>query len=79
MGLANVELHQAFIENLPVPDEWADVIISNGVINLAPDKKRVLGEMNRVLAPGGRLQVGDIIVQRAVPDSAKRNIDLWAG
>lgn len=79
MGLHHVELHQAYIEELPVPDEWADVIISNGVINLAPDKKRVFAEMHRVLRPDGRLQIGDIIVQKAVPESAKRNIDLWAG
>jgi arsenite methyltransferase len=79
MGAENVELHQAYIEDVPVPDGWADVIISNGVINLAPDKKRVFAEMQRILRPGGRLQIGDIVVQKAVPDSAKRNIDLWAG
>jgi ubiquinone/menaquinone biosynthesis C-methylase UbiE len=79
MDLTNVELHQGYIEDIPVEDGWADVIISNGVINLAPDKKKVFREMHRVLKPGGRLQIGDIIVQKAVPESAKRNIDLWAG
>ena len=79
MGLGNVEVRQGYIEDLPLPDGWADVLISNGVINLAPDKRRVFEEMARVLRPGGRLQIGDIIVQRAVSDSAKRNIDLWAG
>lgn len=79
MGLGNVALQQGYIEDLPVPDGWADVVISNGVINLAPDKRRVFREIHRVLKPGGRLQIGDIIVQKAVPESAKRNIDLWAG
>lgn len=79
MALGNIEFQQAYIENVPVPDGWADVIISNGVINLAPDKGLVFEEMNRILNPGGRVQIGDIIVQKAVPESAKRNIDLWAG
>jgi len=78
-GATNIDLHLGYIENIPLPDASADVIISNGVINLAPDKKRVFQEMHRVLKPKGRLQVGDIIVQKAVPESAKRNIDLWAG
>ncbi len=79
MGLTNIELHQGYIEAIPVDDEWADVIISNGVINLAPDKRKVFREMHRVLKADGRLQIGDIVVQKAVPESAKRNIDLWAG
>jgi 2-polyprenyl-3-methyl-5-hydroxy-6-metoxy-1,4-benzoquinol methylase len=79
MELANIEFKQAYIEDLPVPDAWADVVISNGVINLVPDKRRVFREMHRVLKPGGRAQIGDIVVQKAVPESAKRNIDLWAG
>ncbi len=78
-GLENVEFHQSYAEELPVPDGWADVVISNGVLNLMPDKAAVLGEMFRVLKPGGRLQVGDILVQRAVPEGAKRKIDLWTG
>ena len=60
-------------------DGWADVVISNGVVNLCPDKLQVLREMYRVLRPGGRLQIGDILVQKPVPDSAKRDIDLWKG
>jgi len=75
----NIDFHLGYIENIPLPDASADVIISNGVINLAPDKRRVFAEMRRVLKPDGRLQIGDIIVQKAVPESAKRNIDLWAG
>jgi ubiquinone/menaquinone biosynthesis C-methylase UbiE len=55
------------------------VVISNGVLNLMPDKDAVLEEMSRVLKPGGRLQIGDILVQKAVPESAKRKIDLWTG
>jgi SAM-dependent methyltransferase len=78
-GVENVEFREAYMEAMPVPDAWADVLISNGVLNLTPDKGRVLGEMFRVLRPGGRLQMGDIMVQREVPDGAKRNIDLWTG
>jgi len=55
------------------------VVISNGVVNLCPDKVQVFREMFRVLRPAGRIQVGDILVQKAVPDSAKRDIDLWTG
>jgi arsenite methyltransferase len=76
---AQVQFEHGVMENLPVPNNWADVIISNGVINLAPDKKKVLREMHRVLKPGGRLQIADILVQREVPESAKRKIDLWTG
>ncbi len=60
-------------------DEWADVIISNGVFNLCPNKPAVLREMYRVLKPGGRMQIGDILVQKAIPEEAKRDIDLWTG
>jgi arsenite methyltransferase len=77
--LGNVEFHQSYAEELPVPDGWADVVISNGVLNLMPDKAAVLEEMVRVLKPDGRLQIGDILVQKAVPESAKRKIDLWTG
>jgi arsenite methyltransferase len=79
MGAANVEFRQGFAEELPAADEWADVVISNGVMNLFPDKSVGLGEMARVLKPGGRLQIGDILVEKPVPESAKRNIDLWKG
>jgi len=78
-GLDNVEFREGVAEALPVPDAWADVVVSNGVLNLFPDKLAGLGEMARVLKPGGRLQIGDILVERSVGDGAKRNIDLWKG
>jgi SAM-dependent methyltransferase len=78
-GLDQVEFREGYAEALPVLDGWADVIISNGVLNLMPDKSAVLQEMARVLKPTGRLQIGDILVQKAVPESAKRKIDLWTG
>lgn len=79
IGATNVEFRQGLAEELPVSDAWADVVISNGVLNLFPDKSAGLQEMARVLQPGGRLQIGDILVQKAVPQGAKRNIDLWKG
>ncbi len=79
IGLGQVEFRTGFMEDLPISDGWADVIISNGVFNLSPNKERVLQEMVRVLKPGGRLQIADIIVQQEVPESAKRKIDLWTG
>jgi arsenite methyltransferase len=78
-GARNVEFREGHAEELPVEDGWADVVISNGVLNLCPDKVQVLREVHRILKPGGRIQIGDIIVQKAVPDSAKRDIDLWKG
>ena len=66
-------------EELPVEDGWADIIISNGVVNLCPDKPRVFAELNRVLKPGGRLQIADILVSKPVPEEAKSEIDLWTG
>ncbi len=78
-GLDNVEFREGFGEALPVLNGWADVIISNGVLNLMPDKSAALAEMARVLKPDGRLQIADILVEKAVPDNAKRNIDLWTG
>jgi arsenite methyltransferase len=78
-GVGNVEFRHGMAEELPVPDGWADVVISNGVLNLFPDKLAGLAEMARVLGPGGRLQIGDILVDRSVGDGAKRNIDLWKG
>jgi ubiquinone/menaquinone biosynthesis C-methylase UbiE len=77
--LFNAEFLEGFAESLPVPDGWADVIISNGALNLMPDKTAALKEMARALKPGGRLQIGDILVTKAVPASAKRKIDLWTG
>ena len=76
---SQLQFEHGIIEDLPIADHWADVIISNGVINLAPDKERVLREMYRVLKPDGRLQIADILVQKEVPESAKRKIDLWTG
>ena len=76
-GLSNVEFHEAYAESLPVPDESVDAVISNGVINLCPDKMAVMAEINRVLKPGGRIQIGDMVVHKAVPDDAKADIDLW--
>jgi len=78
-GLSNVEFIEDFSEQLPVPTEWADVIISNGAVNLSPDKDMVFSELFRVLKPGGRLQIADILVQKPVPNYAKNNLDLWAG
>jgi len=78
-GLTNVEFREGFGEALPVEDSWADVVISNGVLNLMPDKDAALREMARVLKPGGRLQIGDILVQKPVPQDAKEDISLWTG
>jgi arsenite methyltransferase len=78
-GIDNVEFREAYMEALPVPDGWADVVISNGVLNLTPDKQKALGEMSRVLRSGGRLQIADILVSREVPEGAKKKIDLWTG
>ena len=78
-GITNVTFREGYAEGLPVPDGWADVVISNGVLNLMPNKSAALQEMTRVLKPGGRLQIGDILVQKPVPESARRQIDLWTG
>jgi SAM-dependent methyltransferase len=78
-GIENVEFRQGYGEELPIDDGWADVVISNGVLNLFPDKTAGLKDMARVLKPMGRLQIGDILVQKAVPDSGKSQIDLWTG
>ena len=79
MGLANVELHQGLIESLPLEDESVDVVISNGVIDLVPDKDPVFGEIDRVLRPGGRLQIADVVIHTAVSEDARNRIDLWTG
>ena len=78
-GLKNVTIKQGIFEELPVDDGWADVVISNGAINLAPDKHDIFRELNRVLKPGGRLQVADILVDKLIPEGARRNIGLWTG
>jgi arsenite methyltransferase len=77
MGHRNVEFRQGLIEDLPVESGWADVVISNGVINLCADKRKVFAEVMRVLKPGGRLQFADIANGKEVPAGALRNIDLW--
>lgn len=77
MGFDNMEFREGLLEDIPVEDAWADVVISNGVINLCADKKLVFDELWRVLRPGGRLQFGDIANGKPVPESAVQNIDLW--
>ena len=77
MGLHQVEFRQGFAEELPVPDASVDVAISNGVINLCPDKYKAFEEVFRTLKPGGRLYLADIVVHKPVPDAAKANVDLW--
>jgi arsenite methyltransferase len=79
MGLANVELHESLIEALPLDDASVDVVISNGVIDLVPDKDAVLDEIDRVLRPGGRLQLGDVVIHHEVSEDARTRIDLWTG
>ena len=79
MGLTNVELHESLIESLPVPDASIDVVISNGVIDLVPDKDVVFDEIDRVLRPGGRLQIADVVIHTEVSEDARDRIDLWTG
>ena len=79
LGLANVDARHGFAEDLPVEDGSVDVVISNGVINLCPDKAAVMRQVHRVLRPGGRIQIADIYVQREVQQDAKDDIDLWSG
>jgi SAM-dependent methyltransferase len=78
MGLGNVEVHECLIESLPVDDGSVDVVISNGVIDLVPDKDSVLAEIDRVLRPGGRVQLADVVVHTEVSEDARKRIDLWA-
>jgi SAM-dependent methyltransferase len=79
MGLSNVEFVEAEAEDLPFPAEHFDVVISNGVIDLIPDKDAVFSELHRVLVPGGRLQIADVTIQNPVSEEGRRNIDLWTG
>lgn len=77
LAQSNVEFREGLAERLPVEDGWADVVISNGVINLCPDKRAVFSEIYRVLRPGGLLQFADIANGKPVPEAAMRNVDLW--
>jgi arsenite methyltransferase len=79
LGLTNVETRHGYAEELPLDDNTADLLISNGVINLTPDKLVTLREIARVVKPGGRIQIADIVVGRPVPQDAKDDIELWFG
>jgi arsenite methyltransferase len=79
MGLGNVELHESLIEALPLENASVDVVISNGVIDLVPDKDAVFDEIDRVLRPGGRLQLADVVIHNEVSEDARARIDLWTG
>ncbi len=79
IGADNVEFRHGFLEALPIEDGWADVVISNGVINLCPDKVAAFDEAWRILKPGGVMQFADIANGVDVPEEAKRHIDLWTG
>lgn len=78
-GLANVELRQGDLLELPLESDSADVVISNGVLNLAPDKRRAFSEVFRVLRPGGRFLYADIAVAAELPEAIRRDVDLWSG
>jgi arsenite methyltransferase len=78
-GLSNVHLYEALIEALPLDDASVDVVISNGVIDLVPDKDAVFAEIDRVLRPGGRLQIADVVIHTEVSEDARERIDLWTG
>ncbi len=78
-GLTNVEVYQADATAIPLPDGAVDVVISNGVLNLVPEKEKAFREIHRVLRPGGRLQLADIVLDVELEERARRNIDLWAG
>ena len=79
MGATNVEFIAGEVESLPFPDASFDVVISNGVIDLIPDKDVVFAALFRVLVPGGRIQIADVTIQQPVSEEGKRNIDLWTG
>jgi ubiquinone/menaquinone biosynthesis C-methylase UbiE len=78
-GLRHVEVRGGDATRLPVPDRSVDVVISNGVLNLVPEKERAVAEIARVLEPGGRVQIADIIIGEVLPETALRDIDLWTG
>lgn len=79
LGLENVRYVEGDAERLPLADESFDVVTSNGVIDLIPDKDAVFSELHRVLRPGGRVQLADVTIQRPVSEEGRRNIDLWTG
>jgi arsenite methyltransferase len=79
MGVRNVEFVEAEAERLPFPDESFDVVISNGVIDLIPDKDAVFDELFRVLRSGGRMQIADVTIQNPVSEEGRQKIDLWTG
>jgi arsenite methyltransferase len=79
MGATNVEFFESEAERLPFADGSFDIVISNGVIDLIPDKDAVFSELFRVLAPGGRIQIADVTIQKPVSEEGRRNIDLWTG
>jgi SAM-dependent methyltransferase len=79
MGVHNVEFVEGEAERLPFSDAGFDVVISNGVIDLVPDKDAVFAELYRVLAPGGRMQIADVTIQNPVSEEGRREIDLWTG
>jgi arsenite methyltransferase len=79
MGLGNVVLHESLIEALPLEDDSVDIVISNGVIDLVPDKDAVFDEIDRVLRPGGRLQLADVVIHTEVSEDARKRINLWTG
>jgi len=79
MGATNVDFGEGDVEQLPFPAESVDVAISNGVIDLIPDKDAVFAEIFRVLRPGGRLQIADVTIQQPVSEEGRRDIDLWTG
>jgi arsenite methyltransferase len=79
LGLQNTEFVEGEVERLPFSDASFDVVVSNGVIDLVPDKDAVFAELYRVLAPGGRLQIADVTIQNPVSEEGRRNIDLWTG
>ena len=79
MGARNVAFREGLADNIPLPGETTDVVISNGVLNLSLDKVQTLREWARILKPGGRLYIGDILIDKEMPQSALDNISLWTG